>query len=359
MVAVSIFKMKRKYLVIILVAALLLGAAFYLTAILSYKIKLNQLDAEILRLLKNYSISKTDVTIVKEYTVKKPLDIERFRDRLKKLIERSGLQLLRYETKYERDRAYSIFEIGVENRTFYILKLISIRPFRKPTIVPKRPTAKVAIVIDDWGYNMNSIELLDSINIPLTISILPNLAFSTRIDRSQKQKKNREIILHMPMEPKAQTIRLEENTLLTSMGKDEILTLLRNSLKTVPYAKGISNHMGSKATQDKELVRTVMKELKQKRLYFLDSLATPDTVCQQEAKGLKLSFAKRDIFLDNIADKGNIFLQMDKLIRLAKRRGFAVGVGHDRTLTLQVIKDKAEELKDTDVEFVFVSELAK
>lgn len=351
--------MKKKYWVVTLAAVLLLGTAFYLTAILSYKIKLNRLDVEILRLLKDYSISKTNVAVVKEYTVKKPLDIERFRDSLKAPLEKIGFKLLRYETIRQEGRAVSTFEIGTARRTFYILKLTGMELFKKALVRPRGPTAKIAIVIDDWGYNMNNIELLDSINIPLTISILPGLVNSTRIAKNQHSNKNRQVILHMPMEPEDKSIRLEKNTVFTTMDNDKILTLLRASLKTVPYAKGLSNHMGSKATQDEELVRAVMKELKQRRLYFLDSLATPDTVCQQEAADLKLKFAKRDIFLDNVADKNYISSQLDKLIRLARRKGFAVGVGHDRTLTLEVIREKTQQLKGEDIEFVFVSELAK
>lgn len=351
--------MGKRYWIIIIVAALLLGAAFYLAIISNYKMKAEQLDIEISHLLKRYSISKSDTIIVKEYVLERPLDIESFRNRLKRLIKRSGLKLLRYETKYERGKSSFIFEIGAENRTFYILKLIGIKPLRRVSIVPKRPPAKVAIVIDDWGYNMNNIELLDSIDIPLTISILPDLSNSTRIAKAQHANKNREIILHMPMEPEDGRVRLEENTLLTSMDKDEILSLLRISLKTVPYAKGLSNHMGSKATQDEELVRTIMKELKRKRFYFLDTLATPKTICQQEARGLELKFAKRDIFLDNVSDERYISSQMDKLIRLARRRGSAVGIGHDRALTLQVIKERIKKLNGYDIEFVFASELAK
>ena len=355
--------MKKRYWIIILVAALLLGPFFYFLKMKvsdysDYERRMEQFDIEISQLLNKYPVSKSGEIAVKEYSVRETLDIESFKDRLKEIIKRSGFELIRYDIKYGQGKSIVSFEIGAKGKTFYALTFRGMGPPPKASLAPERPAVKIAIVIDDWGYNMNNIKLVDSIDIPLTISILPSLRYSTRIAKTQQANKDREVILHMPMEPEDKAIRLEENTLLVSMDKSKILTLLGASLKTVPYAKGLSNHMGSKATQDKGLVKVVMEELQRNKLYFLDSLATPDSICQQEAEGLKLKFVKRDVFLDNIADREYISSQMDKLIKLAKQRGFAVGVGHDRTLTLQVIKEKAQRLKSNEIEFVFASELA-
>lgn len=60
---------------------------------------------------------------------------------------------------------------------------------------------RIAIVIDDWGYNLNNLEIAEGIKQPLTCAILPNLNNSLLV----AQKLNNlgfEIILHLPMEPK-------------------------------------------------------------------------------------------------------------------------------------------------------------
>jgi len=239
---------------------------------------------------------------------------------------------------------------------FFVTRLF-LRKADEEKIAPSQK-AKVAIVIDDWGYNMRNVELLDSIDIPLTISILPGLPYSSRIAQDQANHNNREIILHMPMEPKDEGLRLERDTLLTSMTDDEILSLLNASLESIPSVRGISNHMGSKATGDEKFVRVLMKELKDKRLFFLDSQVTAGSVCRQEAEALGLDFIARDIFIDNEQEREYILSQIEKLIGLARGRGAALGICHDKTLSLQVIKEKTEELKE-DIDFVFASELAK
>ncbi|MFC1807916.1 divergent polysaccharide deacetylase family protein [Candidatus Omnitrophota bacterium] len=217
---------------------------------------------------------------------------------------------------------------------------------------------KVAIVVDDWGYNINNIELMRTIDVNLTISILPNLPHSKWIARNQKFFKGiREIILHMPMEPENENLSLESNTLLTAMDKEEVTSLLNEAIDSLPYASGISNHMGSEATKDAKLMSSVMEVLQERKLYFLDSIAVPKTACEKIAKNFEVKFAQRDVFLDNIDDEGYITSQFDKLIEKARKNGSAIGIGHDRHTTLVVLKKKTDELKNSDIEFVFVSDL--
>jgi polysaccharide deacetylase 2 family uncharacterized protein YibQ len=349
----------NKRWLVILVVVLLLAAVFYFRPAASQQRRVRGFDKAVHRLLKGYEISGKESIVFKEYLVQKPLDIEGLKKELEELARRRRLDILKYETSYQAGEYSCIFEIGTKEKVFYILKIKGTKPAAKVYPEAKRPLAEVAIVIDDWGYNMNNIKLLESIQIPLTISILPSLPHSTDIARSQHYYKNREIILHMPLEPEDETVRLEENTILTSMDKKEVLSLLSISLKTVPYAKGLSSHMGSKATQDRKLMGYIMEELKRKDLYFLDSLATPDSVCKDEAKRLRLRFLQRNIFLDNKNDKAYISSQIDKLVRLAREKGSAVGIGHDRRLTLEAIKERSSQLEYDDIKFVFASQLAK
>lgn len=242
---------------------------------------------------------------------------------------------------------------------FISLIVLSVFLSLKKRHVKQESFSRVAIVIDDWGYNMDNVKLLNSIDIPLTLAVLPNLAFSGRIDSIESRRADREVILHMPMEPENASLRLEKDTILTSMEDKRIGGIISAALKTVPSARGVSSHMGSKATQDKRVIDAVMKQLKSEGLFFLDSVASPDTVCRQSAADYGVAFAERDVFLDNVADKEYISLQIDELIETARKKGSAVGIGHDKALTLKAIKEKSLKLKDSDIEFVPVSELVE
>jgi uncharacterized protein len=215
----------------------------------------------------------------------------------------------------------------------------------------------IALVIDDWAYNLNNVGILDRINAPLTCSVLPNLSYSREV-AEELHARGLEVILHLPMEPQ-EKMRLEKNTILISMNKDEIRQILDEDLSDFSYIKGVSNHQGSRATQEVRTMEIVFGELKERRLYFLDSLVTAKSVCKVAARKVGLRFAKRDVFLDNLEEPSYIKKQIERLKALARQNGSAIGIGHDRRTTLEVLAEVIPELRREGYRFVFVSELAK
>jgi polysaccharide deacetylase 2 family uncharacterized protein YibQ len=160
------------------------------------------------------------------------------------------------------------------------------------------------------------------------------------------------------MEPH-EKFRLERNTILTSMDEQTIRNIIIQDLDDIFYAKGVSNHMGSKATEDLKTMRIIFSELKKRNLFFLDCLVSPRTICSRLANKMHLGFVKRDIFLDNKEEAGYIKQQIRKLKTRARIYGQAVGIGHDRQITLEVLKEITPELEKEGYEFVFISELVK
>jgi len=218
------------------------------------------------------------------------------------------------------------------------------------------PVGRIAIVLDDWGYNPNNLGIIEGIKYPLTISVLPNLAYSKSIAQ-QLGRRGFEIILHLPLEPR-EKFRLERDTIMAYMDPKAVTGILKKDLAGLPYTKGVSGHMGSRATEDAKLMAVIFRELKKRNLYFLDSFVSGKSVCSLVAQEVSLSFARRDVFLDNQEEPLYIRGQLRKLKLLALAKGFAIGVGHDRRITLGVLREVMPELEKEGFKFVFVSELA-
>ena len=115
--------------------------------------------------------------------------------------------------------------------------------------------------------------------------------------------------------------------------------------------------MGSKATADPAVMEPLFRQMRKRKLYFLDSLVSEKSICADLSRKIKVRFVKRDIFLDNINEPDYIKGQIDKLRLKAKNYGFAIGIGHDRRHTLQALKDTLPELEKQGYQFVFVSDL--
>lgn len=234
-------------------------------------------------------------------------------------------------------------------------------PRLRPSAVLKglpKGHGKIAIVLDDWGYNLRQVPMLSEIRKPLTVSVLPNLPFSSEVAQAAHSH-GHEVILHMPMEAQDSRAPREKGTLLTRMPKEEVLRLLEQSLATVPFAQGISNHQGSKATADRSLMEVVMGDIKRRGLFFLDSMVTEGSVCRQVAGRLHLRFAQRAIFLDNDKSPEAIRGRLIELAKAAVKSGRAVGIGHDRGGTLQLLQDWVPALEQAGYELVPASELAE
>jgi len=223
---------------------------------------------------------------------------------------------------------------------------------------PRETIGKIAIVLDDWGYNLKNSDFITRNNFHVTLSVLPFKAYSTQVAKLAYAA-NKDVIIHMPMEPKnKENYGLEENTLLSGMDKKKILSLLDDAFKNVPHALGLSNHMGSRATEDAALMRVVLTYLKQRQCFFLDSLVTSKSVGRATARNLKMVFFKRDVFIDNESDPSYIRQQILELAQKAKRDGFAIGIGHDRPQTIAVLKQTILQLQAEGYQFVNLSEVA-
>ncbi len=222
---------------------------------------------------------------------------------------------------------------------------------------PSGATAKVAIIIDDWGYSTKNCQYLRDIKSPITVAILPNLPHSKDVMNCAHEA-GQEIMLHLPMEPHKNTDPYPTDYILkTTMLPTKIDRILSDILDQMPYVDGVNNHMGSKATEDRRLMTTIYKQLRYRKLFYVDSRVTAKSVCAPLAKEIGVAFTSRDVFLDNVNERAAIQNQLAVLARLAKKRGWAIAIGHDRSLTLQVIQERVTSFKEQGIEFVTVKEI--
>lgn len=218
-----------------------------------------------------------------------------------------------------------------------------------------RPRA--AIVIDDLGQNPAHIRRLSAMGIPLTVSILPHLPYS-RSTALRAAEANMEILLHLPMEPlDFPEKRPGPGALLVEMTDGEMREQLLKNFNVVPGAVGVNNHMGSRLTADGRAMEILMKELKDRGLFFLDSKTSPRSLAFDTAYRYNIPVAERDIFLDAFDDPAFIEGQTRKLIAVARRRGMAIGIGHPYNSTLEVLDRMKEEILASGIEWVHLSDL--
>ncbi len=217
---------------------------------------------------------------------------------------------------------------------------------------------QVSIVIDDLGENYKIFKKLLAMHTPFTFSILPFQTHSIRI-ANEAYEKGREIILHLPLEPKDSfNNSINHGTLLTSMRKDQLLAQLERNINAVPHISGVSSHMGSKFTEDKAKMEILLKAIKEKGLYFLDSRTTKKTVGYALAKKMGIKTAQRDLFIDNDKDSLYIEEQLKSILPLVKKiGGNAIAIGHPYPTTISALEKTLPILEEQGVKFVPLSQM--
>jgi uncharacterized protein len=219
------------------------------------------------------------------------------------------------------------------------------------------PVPKVAIVIDDLGYDGRLAKRFLKIDGPLSFSVLPHGTFSKSIAR-RIHDADQELLLHLPMEPTGYPkVNPGVGALLVEMTEVELVQTLRKDLDAFPYIKGVNNHMGSKFCQNERKLRPVMLELNTRGLFFLDSRTTSKTKAYTVAQELHVPSAERNVFLDNIQNPRAIRAQLNRLTELAHLRGEAIGIAHPHEVTLEVLRREIPKLSGKGVELVPVSQL--
>lgn len=357
--------------VIVILLLCLLATRFFLCS-RDYTEETLKLDASILNVLKKSGIDEKSLLykkqeslksgrhlflkIDRQYEVGPGFDRDDILAKIKEILKKSRFSLAKSVFGKEGSDESFLVSLSFKNRILYEIKFLKkIYPYLAKL---KGKGAKIAIVLDDFGYNMNNIESLFEIDLPLTISVLPNLPYSEEIAR-QAPKRNIELILHLPLEPHSGELNLEKGTIKVDMSPEEVNNLLVKTIESVPGLKGVSNHMGSKATEDYNFMVGLFKELKKKDLYFLDNLVTNKSVCKDVAKNVGLRTVARSVFLDNESNESYIEKQIFNTANLAAKTGWAIGVGHNRYATIKVLAKVIPQLEKAGFEFVYVSELAK
>ena len=203
-------------------------------------------------------------------------------------------------------------------------------------VAPGQPM--IAIVIDDLGLRRAAADRAIALPAPLTLSFmtyakgLPGMADAAH-------EAGHELLLHVPMEPKDSRYDPGPKVLKVGMTQDEIEARLRWGMARFDGFVGINNHMGSRFTAAPEGMAVVMRALRERDLLFLDSMTSGSSVAWKAAARNGVPFARRDIFLDHAnrtpeAIRG----QLEALERIARQRGYAVGIGHPHTATLEVLE---------------------
>lgn len=237
-----------------------------------------------------------------------------------------------------------------------LLRLILLIVFALPCFAMTKPLSgepKIIIILDDLGYRTTDLSAF-SLPTEVTFSILPETPLARAIAQRAHQQ-GRTVMLHMPMQAKSDNA-MGPLGLSIDMYPATITDTLRRALKSVPYAVGVNNHMGSVFTGHANGMRTFMEEIKRQGLFFVDSRTSVYTKGHEMAQALDVPSVSRQIFLDH--QKSRLFLQQqfEKTKALARKKGSAVVIAHPYPETLRFLAESLPTLAKQGIRLTSVAD---
>ncbi len=212
--------------------------------------------------------------------------------------------------------------------------------------VSTRP--KLAIIIDDVSTRSH-VRAIKRVNIPLTMSFLP--PSKARPNSAKLASKENFYMVHLPME--AMKYRGEEPSTLRV---NDSITVIKNRIdgikKAFPRVRYINNHTGSGFTANERAMNRLITALTANNISFIDSRTTAQTKAPKVMKNFGFKYVARDVFLDHHMEKSYVKKQIKEAVRIAKRHGTAIAIGHPHKNTLAALSESKHLFKDVDIVYV-------
>lgn len=219
------------------------------------------------------------------------------------------------------------------------------------------PTPRLAIVVDDDGYDTTRDAEWLKFPEKITLAVIPFGPSSRRLAKAAHER-GFGVLIHIPMEPVSPVSdRTDGFRLLRGMDREEMESLLDRMVEENSWASGVSNHMGSAFTADPESMATFAALLKSRGLFFLDSMTTSRSVAVQAALQAGIPVARRDVYFDTDNQPEEMRLQWKRALSIAKKKGKAILVCHGRKESLRAILDLVADLEAEGVRAVTLDEL--
>ncbi len=235
-----------------------------------------------------------------------------------------------------------------------LLSLIWVLPASAAGVDASLPA--IGIIIDDMGYRLHDGYRAIALPGPLAYSFLPHTPNVAPLSK-EAQRLDKEVLLHLPMEAIKGNLLLGPGALRAEMDERTLIETLHTDLASVPAAIGINNHMGSRLTREPLHMRWLMDAIKSKGLFFIDSKTIQGSVAAKIAWERAVPTLARDIFIDNEAVEDKIRSQFSKLIAVALRRGYALGIAHPKPTTIEILNELLPQLETHGVRLAGIREL--
>lgn len=219
--------------------------------------------------------------------------------------------------------------------------------------------AYITLVMTDLGLSEDETKRA-LVDLPGAVA----LAFSPYSDLAgwiaKAREAKHEALVLVPMEPASYPKNDPgPKALLTRLSAKENADLLAAILRQSNGAVGVMNFMGALFMKDKKSLAPVFETLEKAGALFVEDRKSPDTAGPETAKAANLPYLASDVTVDVTATEVDVAQKLVELEKLARQRGYAVGIASPYPVSFNMIKSWASDLGARGVTLIPVTAMMK
>ena len=216
---------------------------------------------------------------------------------------------------------------------------------------------RIAIIIDDLGYQWDAGLRVIALPGPVACAILPQTPRAAELARLANEA-GKDVLLHLPLQAQEAVTKPDPGAIELDMSRADLAQAFAANLSSVPHVVGINSHRGSLLTRHPGHMLWLMEEIRQHgSLFFVDSVTTHRSVALQVAREAGVPATRRDVFLDPQPGARVVKREFARLKETARRSGFAVGIGHPLPATLELLEKELPKLEEDGFELVRITSI--
>src|SRR5205823_2788185 len=128
-------------------------------------------------------------------------------------------------------------------------------------------------------------------------------------------------------------------------------------LEALPGVVGVTNHMGSRLTEDRAHMREILGVLAARRLFLVDTYTSNLSVAYDEARAMGVRAARRQIAVEQSRGEAVERASWSEVTKWAERRGEVIVMAHGEPATARLLQEYVPRWEALGVKLVPVSEL--
>lgn len=212
---------------------------------------------------------------------------------------------------------------------------------------------KIVLILGGMGLNEKlTRKAIADLPASVTFAFAPygnNL--QAQVDKARDQ--GHEVFLQLPLEP----VGFPANnpgpkTLLADADGATNLDALYWHLSRFAGYAGVINYMGGRFLSAPPAVKSLLVELKRRGLAFIEDSSLPISATDEVASAMNMAVRHGTVQIDQNPDAASIIAALQDLEKQASGGGIAIGTGSGLEITVQTVRDWAQDAASRGIEII-------